>query len=72
MVSESLAGPDPLSLDPCLAWRVFMSVSMSSGSFCADPSICAMSLRDDTEILWIRTVLPCSRVVQIRPKVLGA
>lgn len=63
MVSESLAEPDPLSLDPCLAWRVFMSVSISSGSVCADPSICAVSLRDDTAILWIRIVLTCSRVV---------
>lgn len=54
MVSESLAEADPLSLDPCLAWRVFMLVSLSSGSFYADPSGCAVSLRDGTAILWIR------------------
>lgn len=51
MVSESLAEPDPLSLDPCLAWRVFVLVSLSCGSFYADLSIRAVFLRDDTAIL---------------------
>lgn len=51
MVSESLAEPDALSLDPCLAWRMFVLVSLSSGSFYGDLPICTVSLRDDTAIL---------------------
>lgn len=51
VVSESLAEPDALSLDPCLAWRMFVLVSLSSGSFYGDLPVCTVSLRDDTAIL---------------------